>query len=103
MLGGCANLCFGYATRRYRANCVNWGILPFTMDEPFTGEAGDWLWLPNIRAAVENGEAAVEATLVSKNGTRRLRLSLADVTEEERAILLDGCLMNRYKKRGNAT
>ncbi|MBR2081265.1 MAG: hydratase [Oscillospiraceae bacterium] len=102
VLGGCANLCFGYATRRYRANCVNWGILPFTMDEPFTGEADDWLWLPNIRAAVENGEAAVEATLVSKNGTRRLRLSLADVTEEERAILLDGCLMNRYKKRGNA-
>ena len=103
VLGGCANLCFGYATKRYRSNCVNWGMLPFTMDAPFDGEPGDWLWLPEIHTAVERGDCFVDAILVTKSGKRPLRLTLGALTEEERQILLAGCLMNYYAERGNMT
>ena len=100
VLGGCANLCRAYATKRYRSNCINWGILPFTIEEDFTGEPGDWLWLPDVRDAVTRGDEKIDAVLVTKDGKKPVRLTLAGLTDEERAILLDGCLMNRYATRG---
>ena len=58
VLGGFANVCYGFATKRYRSNCINWGILPFTIDEgtPFDYQSGDCLFVPGIRAAIEAGE-----------------------------------------------
>ena len=57
VLGGFANVCYGYATKRYRSNCINWGIVPFTIDEgtPFDYQSGDCLFVPGIRAAIEAG------------------------------------------------
>ena len=99
VLGGLANICIDYATRRYRANCVNWGMLPFTYPDPeIRLAAGEYVWLPGIRKAVESGASEVEAVIISENGeTRRITLELKDVTETEKRILLAGSMINSYK------
>lgn len=99
VLGGLANLCIEFATKRYRSNCVNWGILPLTTKEdPIDLMPGDYVYLPNIRAAVENGDQSVSAVIVSKAGTKRVtQFNLDQVTENERGVLLAGSLINSYK------
>lgn len=99
VLGGLANLCIEFATKRYRSNCVNWGILPLTTKEdPIDLMPGDYVYLPNIRAAVENGDQSVAAVIVSKAGTKRItQFNLDQVTENERGVLLAGSLINSYK------
>lgn len=100
VLGGLANICIEYATRRYRSNCVNWGILPFTTPaENIELEVGELLYLPGIRAAVERGDTRFTATVIGiDGGVRELPLELRDVTEAEKKILLAGSLINSYKK-----
>ncbi len=100
VLGGLANICIEYATKRYRSNCVNWGILPFTSPEPETSlEVGEYLYLPDIRRAVEEGRTAVEAVVIGKCGdTRTMELELKGVTEAEKKVLLAGSLINYYKE-----
>ncbi|MCL2695971.1 MAG: hydratase [Clostridiales bacterium] len=100
VLGGMANICYEYATKRYRSNCINWGILPFTIDEgvDFPYEAGDTIFVPNIRQAVAEGRTNIPAEVRQTNGQKHaLTLHLGDLTDEERQILLAGCLMNYYK------
>ena len=99
VLGGLANICIEYATKRYRSNCVNWGILPFTCpDDEICLEAGEYLYLPGIRSAVERGDDKIEATVIGSGGaTRTMTLELNDVTEAERKVLLAGSLINSYK------
>lgn len=99
VLGGLANICIEYATKRYRSNCVNWGILPFTCpDDPVLMEVGEYLYLPGIRDAVANGESQVEATVIGADGAvRTMVLELRDVTEAEKKVLLAGSLINSYK------
>jgi len=100
VLGGMANICYEYATRRYRSNCINWGILPFTIDEgaDFPYEVGDTILVPNIRQAVAEGWTDIPATVHRQNGEQHpLTLRLGELTDEERRILLAGCLMNYYK------
>ncbi|MEA4941741.1 MAG: hydratase [Oscillibacter sp.] len=100
VLGGCANICRSFATKRYRSNCINWGILPFTLEEDFTGENGDCIFIPGVREALAAGQEALPATLLrSGGGTEPLTLHLQNLTAEEREILLDGCLMNYYRKK----
>ncbi len=98
VLGGGANLCYEYATKRYRSNCINWGMLPFTLDRdvPFEGEPGDYIYVPGVRRLVEQGAEVFPAVLVTKTGARGLSLRAAPLTPEERQILLEGCLMNYY-------
>ena len=99
VLGGAANICYEYATKRYRSNCINWGILPFTLPEgaPFAYEVGDHVFVPNVRAAVENKLDVLPATVVKKDGsTEQIELQLTQLTDDEREILLEGCLMNYY-------
>lgn len=100
VLGGLANICIEYATKRYRSNCVNWGILPFTSPEPEISLAvGEYVYLPGIRRAVEEGAAAVEATVIGTDGsTRKMELELKDVTEAEKKVLMAGSLINFYKE-----
>lgn len=100
VLGGLANICIEYATKRYRSNCVNWGILPFTSPEPEISLAvGEYVYLPGIRRAVEEGATAVEATVIGTDGsTRKMELELKDVTEAEKKVLLAGSLINFYKE-----
>lgn len=92
VLGGAANLCLDYATKRYRSNCINWGMIPFTVDA-FPYEVGDWLYVPGIRKALQEGAETITGYV---NG-EPLQLYMKGLTKDEIQILLDGCLMNYYK------
>ena len=99
VLGGFANICYEYATKRYRSNCINWGILPFTLADgtPFPYEDGDFVFVPGIRHAVEHGIEEIPAKVVKKDGTvEPITLYIKGLTENEKEILLEGCLMNYY-------
>ena len=103
VLGGMANFCREFATKRYRSNCINWGILPFTIgeDEPFPYEDGDVVCIPNVRARLAAGEETYPAVVLRADGSRAaLTLTIRGLGETERQILLDGCLMNWYRARG---
>jgi aconitate hydratase len=102
VLGGFANICYEFATKRYRSNCINWGILPFTLDKdtPFPYEAGDFVFVPNLRDAVESGKEDIPAKVIrAAGGVEELTLHVRGLTDEEKEIILDGCLMNFYAKR----
>lgn len=100
VLGGLANICIEYATKRYRSNCVNWGILPFTCPEKeIVLDPGEYLYLPGIRKAVEDGATRFTAKVIGKDGAvRDLTLELNGVTEAEKKVLLAGSLINSYKE-----
>jgi len=103
VLGGCANICYEYATKRYRSNCINWGMVPFTLDEgeSFDYEPGDCVFVPCIRAAIEAGRERVDAKVICKNGEiTDIVLNVKGLTDEEREIILRGCLMNWYAAGG---
>ena len=103
VLGGFANICYEFATKRYRSNCINWGILPFTLDQgtPFDYAPGDCVFVPGIRQAIESGAEDIPAKVICTNGTvHDLLLHVRGLTADEKEILLDGCLMNYYAKRG---
>ena len=102
VLGGFANICYAFATKRYRSNCINWGILPFTLDEgtEFPYEAGDCVFVPNIRTAIAEGREEIPARVLrADGGEEELLLHVRGLTAEEREIILDGCLMNYYANR----
>lgn len=98
MLGGAANFCYEYATKRYRSNCINWGILPFTLapDTPFDYEAGDCIFVPGIRQAIASGQETIPATVITSKGTSPITLYIKGLTEDEKTIILEGCLINYY-------
>lgn len=98
VLGGYANICYEYATKRYRSNCINWGILPFTIDHdtPFPYEAGDFVFVPGIREAIRTGKEQIPAKVIAEDGVHDLMLSVKGLTEDEKTIILEGCLMNYY-------
>ncbi|MFR5869866.1 MAG: hydratase, partial [Acutalibacteraceae bacterium] len=98
VLGGVANIALEYATRRYRANVVNWGMLPFILPdaETYNIQPGDVVKLRGIRKALEAGLTEIPATLVQPGGETALQLQLPQMTDQERDIILAGCLMNYY-------
>ena len=99
VLGGFANICYEFATKRYRSNCINWGILPFTLDAdtPFPYAEGDFVFVPDIRAKLESGCEQFDATVICADGTTApLTLYVKGLTANEKQIILDGCLMNYY-------
>ncbi len=99
VLGGDANICYEYATKRYRSNCINWGILPFTIDPetPFEYEVGDYVFVPNIRKAIIEGLEEADAKVITKAGeVKDIHLFFRNLTQDERTILAEGCLMNYY-------
>ena len=94
VLGGWANIANSYATKRYRSNLINWGMLPFLIDEgdlPFA--SGDYLFIPKITDAVRQGAREVKAYVV-KDGLKEFTLKLGGMTGDEREIILKGCLIN---------
>ena len=99
VLGGWANVAHEYATKRYRSNLINWGMLPLLIPEgelPFAN--GDYLFLPGIRSAVLAGESRVQALALRADGTEKeFSLDLGDLTDDEREIIADGCLINYYR------
>ncbi len=102
VLGGDANICYEYATKRYRSNCINWGIVPFTIakETPFDYEPGDYVFVPGIREAILGGKEEIDAKVITRDGRcTPIHLFFQNLTEDERQILADGCLMNYYKNR----
>ena len=101
VLGGWANIAKQYATKRYRSNLINWGMLPFVFEgEDVKLERGDVLYLQGIKKVLEDGSDAITAKVVSGDSVRELSLKLPDLTKGEREILLAGCLMNYYQQQG---
>ncbi len=95
VLGGWANIANEYATKRYRSNLINWGMLPFLIEEgelPFKNL--DYLFIPGIKAAVENKTEVIKAYVVAEEGLKEFDLKLGELTDEERQIILKGCLIN---------
>lgn len=96
VLGGWANIAKEYATKRYRSNLINWGMLPFIYDGddkelPFAN--GDYIFVPNIAEAVQNKDSVIKAYVV-KDELEEFELSLGELTDDEREIILKGCLIN---------
>ena len=95
VLGGWANIANEYATKRYRSNLINWGMLPFLIQDgelPFKNL--DYLYVPGIKAAVENKTEVIKAYVVKESGLVPFELKLGELTDEERQIILKGCLIN---------
>ena len=95
VLGGWANIANEYATKRYRSNLINWGMLPFIIEKgdlPFKNH--DYLFIPGIRQAVEEKVSEIKAYVVKEDGLKEFTLTLGDLTDEERQIILKGCLIN---------
>ena len=99
VLGGDANICYEYATKRYRSNCINWGIVPFTIapETAFDFQPGDKVFIPGIREAILEGKEEIDAQVITANGVQPIHLFFQNLTANERQILADGCLMNYYK------
>ena len=98
VLGGCANFCLEYATKRYRSNCINWGMIPFTCDE-FPAENGQLIYVPGVKKALEEGREEITG-YIDADEKKPLKLYMKGLNAAEREILLCGCLMNYYAKRG---
>ena len=96
VLGGVANVCLEYATKRYRSNLINWGMLPFTAKK-IDLKVGDYLYIADIAEGIAAGEERFIAKVVSDGKTRDIVLETGALTKEERAILLAGCLINYNK------
>ena len=109
VLGGLANICYEYATKRYRSNCINWGLVPFTIskNESFQYSIGDWIYIPDLRNAILSGTESIPAKMIrtTKDNqpilptdyhTEDIILECCGLSEDERIILTEGCLMNYY-------
>ena len=95
VLGGWANIANEYATKRYRSNLINWGMLPFLIpqgDLPF--ENGDYLFFPEVRGAVADKADSITGYVVKEDGLKEFQVTLGELTDDEREIILKGCLIN---------
>ncbi len=99
VLGGLANITREYATKRYRSNVMNWGMLPFQLEGEPGFEIGDYIYVPRVRAALNEGRGDVPAYLIKDGKAAPLPLYLADMTENERDIVKAGCLINYNRDR----
>ena len=101
VLGAGANICRDFATKRYRSNCINWGMLPLTLpaDSAFDCETGDWIFIPGARRAVETGAERLEAFAVHGGAASPVAFELKGLSAEERSVLLAGSLTNAYRNR----
>lgn len=102
VLGGSANICYEFATKRYRSNCVNWGLLPFTLapEDSFEGADGDFIYIPRVRERVAQGDDTFPAVLLHGGEKKSITLYLKNTNGEERELLLRGCLINHYAAKG---
>ncbi len=101
VLGGWANMCREYATKRYRSNCINWGIVPFTIPDGDSEKLSDgaWVYIPGVRSGILSGREEFDAVAVCGGRTFPIKLFCRGRTDNEKHILTDGCLMNWYKHK----
>lgn len=96
VLGGWANIAKEYATKRYRSNLINWGMLPFVLEEDLCFDNGDYLFVPNIIESIKEKKTSIKVYVVNKS-MKEFELKLGELTDDEREIILKGCLINYYK------
>ena len=96
VLGGLANIAKEYATKRYRSNLINWGMLPFLYPDEIPFENGDYIFVKDIKKAVEEKQDEIKAYVVGKD-MKEFTLSLGALTDDERDIITKGCLINYYR------
>lgn len=96
VLGGAANFAREYATKRYRSNCINWGILPFLTEDGKDLPSGSWVFVQNAGKAVED-DSDIHAWVIDQNEVKPVKLKLGALTDNEKEILQDGCLINYYR------
>ena len=98
VMGASANFAKQYATKRYRSNCINWGMTPFLVENPEVFALGDYIFIPGLRQAVLENKASFSAYVVKADGTvTEFPVSTGALTEPERQIIADGCLINYYR------
>ncbi len=100
VLGGWANIANEYATKRYRSNLINWGMLPFIIPEgdlPFTN--GDYLFVPDVYDAIADKKTEIKAFVVKDKTMKEFSLQMGELTDDEREIIEKGCLINYYKSQ----
>lgn len=98
VIGGLANICKEYATKRYRSNVMNWGMLPFQMKEEPEFEVGDYIYVPGIKAALDGDMKEIKAYVVG-DAIKEISLYIADMTADEKKIVKAGCLINYNRNR----
>ena len=98
-MGAAANIAEGYATKRYRSNCINWGMIPFVTEKADEFRLNDYVFVPCIREAILNGVQEVKAYIISEKDVRETTLKTGELSETERAVLADGCLINYYRNK----
>ena len=98
VLGGLANICTEYATKRYRSNVMNWGMIPFQMKETPEFEVGDYIYVPDIRKAFDGDMKNIKAYVLGEE-VKEISLYLSDMTEDEKKIIKAGCLINYNRSR----
>ena len=98
VMGASANFAKAYATKRYRSNCINWGMTPFLVENPEVFDLGDYIFVPGVRTHVLANDASFDAYAVKPDGTvTKFAVSTGYLTEPERQIIADGCLINYYR------
>ena len=98
VLGGLANICSEYATKRYRSNVINWGMLPFQMEGEPDFEIGDYIYVPDVKKALDGDMKDIKAYVVTK-GMKELSLYIAPMTDDEKKIVKAGSLINYNRNR----
>ncbi|MDO5389742.1 MAG: hydratase [Eubacteriales bacterium] len=102
VIGGLANITKEYATKRYRSNVMNWGMIPFQMKEEPDFEVGDYIFVPGIRKALDGDMQDIQAFVIKNGKMEEISLYITDMTPEERQIVKAGCLINYNRNRKNA-
>ena len=98
VMGAAANFAKQYATKRYRSNCINWGMTPFLVEDPSVFALGDFIFVPGVREAVLKNADSIQAYAVSADGkVTPFTVSTGALTEAEREIIVNGCLINYYR------
>jgi aconitate hydratase len=101
VLGGIANIALEYATKRYRSNLINWGMLPLVCRE-FKYHVGDFVYIENLVELIKSDAPAIPAKLISDGTVTHILLELGSLTPDEKAIILSGCLINFNKNKANS-
>lgn len=96
VLGGLGNIAVEYATKRYRSNLINWGMIPFTIDKlaDLNFKVGDYIFIKNIRNILNSSQEAIHAQIINNAGIKKITLQIKDLTNDEKNIILSGCLIN---------
>ena len=97
VVGAWANIAQEYATKRYRSNCINWGIVPFLTQDKDALSKGCYVFVPHVREAILSGNEAIKAYVIREGQVKEITLSIGGLTPDEKKVIAAGCLINYYR------